>query len=105
MATETKNNGRFYKDDATGMVHREDGPAVEWGDGTKIWYVGGKRSRVGGGPAMEFADGTKVWMTNDEYHREDGPAIEWGTGQKEFYVGGKKMSKAAFEARTNPTKK
>ena len=26
-----------------GKRHRTDGPAIEWGDGTKFWYLNGKR--------------------------------------------------------------
>jgi hypothetical protein len=36
-----------------GKLHREDGPAVEWTNGSKSWYL------------------------NGNLHREDGPAIEW----------------------------
>jgi len=28
------------------MVHREDGPAIEWGDGRKHWYLNGKEYDV-----------------------------------------------------------
>ena len=36
------------------------GPAIEREDGTKTWYVYGKRHRLDG-PARECADGTKLW--------------------------------------------
>ena len=26
-----------------GKLHREDGPAIEWGDGKRWWYLNGKR--------------------------------------------------------------
>jgi hypothetical protein len=38
-------------------LHREDGPAVEWADGRREWWLHGER------------------------HREDGPALEWADGQ------------------------
>ena len=25
-----------------GELHREDGPAIEWSDGTKVWWVNGE---------------------------------------------------------------
>ena len=25
-----------------GKLHREDGPAIEWADGTKVWYLNGE---------------------------------------------------------------
>jgi hypothetical protein len=51
-----------------GKRHREDGPAIEWPDGTKSYWIKGKR------------------------HREDGPAIEWPDGSKEYYINGKEYS-------------
>ena len=48
--------------DPNGKYHREDGPAVEWHDGTKLWYKHGK------------------------LHREDGPTIEWYDGYKAYYL-------------------
>ena len=38
-------------------LHREDGPAIEYANGNKHWYLNGK------------------------LHREDGPAIENANGQ------------------------
>ena len=61
-----------------GKCHREDGPAVEWEDGTKNWWLNGKR------------------------HREDGPAIEWADGGKSWWLNGKKLTEAEFNARMNP---
>ena len=46
------------------LLHREDGPAVEWADSNKSWYLNGK------------------------LHREDGPAIEWSDGDKDYYLNG-----------------
>lgn len=46
-------------------LHREDGPAIEYGDGTKYWYV------------------------NDQLHRENGPAVEYESGYREHWLNGK----------------
>ena len=46
-------------------LHREDGPAVEYAQGSKSWYLNGKRHREDG-PACEYTDGTKYWYLNDE---------------------------------------
>ncbi len=43
--------------------HRLDGPAVEYRDGTKYWYVDDKLHRLDG-PALEFADGSESWYIN-----------------------------------------
>ena len=65
--------------------HRVDGPAAEWANGDKWWYVNGKRHRIGG-PAAEWANGDKWWYVNGKLHRVDGPAIELANGDKEWWV-------------------
>lgn len=70
--------------------HREDGPAVEWANGYKVWFLNGKKHRVGG-PAFESPEGRKEWWLNDKLHRLDGPAIESPDGNL-FYIDGKKYS-------------
>jgi len=45
-----------------GEFHREDGPAVEYANGAKMWYLYGIP------------------------HREDGPAKEYFNGDKEWYL-------------------
>ena len=72
-----------------GKLHREDGPAVEWSDGTKAWYFNGKLHREDG-PAVEWSDGAKEWWMNGESHREDGPAIEYADGGKSWWINGKR---------------
>ena len=69
-------------------LHREDGPALIFPDGTKTWYRHGIIHRDGG-PAVEMEHGTKKWFQNGEEHREDGPAIEYGDGRpgKWFFRG------------------
>jgi hypothetical protein len=43
------------------MLHREDGPAIEYADGDKHWYLNGKRHREDG-PACKLEDGYKAWF-------------------------------------------
>ena len=50
-----------------------------YADGTKYWYLNGKRHREDG-PAVECADGHKEWYLNGKRHREDGPAVECADG-------------------------
>jgi FtsP/CotA-like multicopper oxidase with cupredoxin domain len=69
---------RYYKDKEMTILHREDGPALEWYDGSKFWAINGK------------------------YHRLDGPAIEWANGDKSWYINGKKLSKSEVLQRTAP---
>jgi len=81
------------------QYHREDGPAVEWADGAKYWYINGKHHREDG-PAVECASGYKAWYINGQLHREDGPAIEYASGDKEWYINGERLTEAEFNART-----
>ena len=83
-----------YKNEK-GQYHREDGPAVEYTDGSKFWYQNGMLHREDG-PAIERANGTKKWYKNDIRHRTDGPAIEWVNGTKEWWVNGKEYTKQEF---------
>jgi len=95
-----------------GQLHREDGPAIEWSDGSKEWWRNGQRHREDGparepadgskawwrnglqhredGPAVEWADGSKWWCRNGQLHREDGPAVEWARGDKEWWRNGRR---------------
>lgn len=72
MSTEYKvvkefGNTYWYLD---GCFHREDGPAIEYSDGTKAWFLEGKRHRTDG-PAIEYSDGTKDWYLEGKYLREN----------------------------------
>jgi hypothetical protein len=69
-------NKYYYKDKAMSVFHREDGPAVEWLNGSKEWWLNGKR------------------------HREDGPAIEYSDGDKSWYLNGKKLTEQEFKKKT-----
>jgi hypothetical protein len=54
-------------------LHRVDGPAVEYSDGDKEWYLDGK------------------------LHRVDGPAIEYSDGDTEWYLDGKEYTKKKYD--------
>ena len=75
----------YYKDKEKTMLHREDGPAVEYADGSKGWYQNGKLHRIDG-PALEWFDGDRLWYQNDKLHRMDGPAITTRGESKEWWV-------------------
>jgi len=86
---------RWYNE--SNELHREDGPAMEWADGTKHYYINGQRHREDG-PAMETADGEKHYYINGERHRENGPAVEYAYGGKSYYINGKCLTKKEFKA-------
>ena len=71
--------------DSDGKYHREDGPAVEYSDGSKSWYIHGERHREDG-PACEYSCGTKWWYKHGKAHREDGPAYEKANGYKYYWL-------------------
>lgn len=73
---------RYYN--TAQLLHREDGPAIEWPNGSKEWYQNGVRHREGG-PASEYRDGTHKWWQNGKLHREDGPAIVRTDGYREWW--------------------
>lgn len=58
---------RYYNE--LGYRHREDGPAVEWSNGYKVWYSNGLLHREDG-PAKESANGDKEWWLNDKEYSE-----------------------------------
>jgi hypothetical protein len=93
------NNTFYYKDKEMTIRHREDGPAIEWADGTKKWYLNDKLHREDG-PAVEYSNGTKYWYLNDKLHREDGPAIEWAIGTKSWWLHGKEVTEAEHKRLT-----
>ena len=65
-------NSRWYKDAKCKILHRENGPAVEWHNGVKFWYQ------------------------NDQLHRTDGPAVEWADGDEFWYINGRMMTEYEF---------
>src|SRR6056300_848066 len=68
----------YYSDRKMTILHREDGPAIDYANGDKSWFLDGKR------------------------HREDGPAIEWADGYKAWYINGERLTEKEFNARMNP---
>ena len=60
-------------------------------NGDKFWFLNGKLHREDG-PAIEWADGTNHWYRNGKLHREDGPAVEYPSATKFWYLNGKELS-------------
>jgi hypothetical protein len=89
----------YFKDREMFILHRVDGPAIEWSDGSKEWYLDGKLHREDG-PAVEWLNVSKDWYMNGKRHREDGPAVEWANGTKEWYLNGKQLTEKRHAKRT-----
>jgi hypothetical protein len=71
-----------------GKLHREDGPAIQCASGRKEWYLNGKLHRIGG-PAIEW-NRDAGWFINGKLHHENGPAIIHSNGDKEYWLNGKR---------------
>ena len=86
------NNHIFKSHYANNVLHREDGPAIEYSNGDKEYYINGQRHRENG-PAIDYHDKykeiSKAYYLNGILHRSDGPAIEYVDGLKQYYVNGK----------------
>ena len=51
------------------------------------------------GPAVERSDGSRMWFLDGKLHREDGPAVERPNGTRFWYRNGERLSEEEFEAR------
>ena len=90
---------RWYND--KGQLHRLNGPAIEYADGDKEWWVKGKFHRLDG-PAIEYTNGHKSWFVEGKRHRLDGPAIEHADGYKAWFVEGKLLTEEEFNEYIKP---
>ena len=95
--TVNEHGTRIYRN-PMGQTHRQHGPAVEFANGTKSWWLNGLRHRIDG-PAIEMANGSKAWWLNGQRHRTDGPAVEWADGYKEWYLDGQQFTEEEFHER------
>ena len=86
--TDTDGNKKWY---LNGVLHREDGPAVEHIDGQYGWYINGKLHREDG-PAVYTAHGEKYWFQCGERHRLDGPASIFSNGTTVWYINGSNVT-------------
>ena len=81
--------------DTNGQLHRTDGPALEYADGSKSWYQNGLLHRLDG-PAVVCANGAKYWWQNGLLHRIDGPAIILPDGRKWWYLNDRSLTEDEF---------
>ena len=62
--------GDVFYFNAKGQCHRLDGPAAEWTDGDKEWYMNGKRHREAG-PAIEYSSYKLLeWWIDDKFFKK-----------------------------------
>ena len=59
--------------------------------GTKRWTNSRGLYHQIDGPALEFKNGHKEWWLSGKLHRINGPAVEWANGEKVWWVNGKRL--------------
>ena len=85
--THVLDDGTKEWENEAGELHRDNGPALVRGDGTREYYQYHELHREDG-PAIEHQDGTREYYQYGKLHREDGPAIERADGYKAYYQRG-----------------
>lgn len=83
------------------QLHREDGPAFN-GKTYKAWYKHGQRHRKDG-PAIEYPDGLIEYYINDKKHRLDGPAVIYPDGEVEYWINNVKYDPKSEEYKLQKT--
>ena len=86
-----------------GELHRKDGPAVIYPDGTEVWYSEGLLGRTDG-PTITRPDGSEEWYLPvarwgmSVPHRDGGPAKTHADGTEDWwYVGTRSTREAELE--------
>jgi hypothetical protein len=68
----------------------KDGRDVCPFSGTVRYYLNGQLHRDNA-PAVEYSNGSRLWKQHGEEHREDGAAVEYSNGNKYWYLHGEKL--------------
>lgn len=71
--------GTYWRKD--GLLHREDGPAVEYTNGTKQWWINGEHHREDGPAVINVSTGTNLWYLNGEPSTEEFVMNRWNAMQ------------------------
>jgi len=72
---QTNGTIRFFKDNSSRVLHREDGPAVIMANGLVAYYKFGKLHREDGPALVDTSDKIATWYYEGKAHRDDGPAV------------------------------
>jgi hypothetical protein len=72
--------------------------------GTKIWRLPNGFLHREDGPACEYVNGSRHWYINGELHREDGPAVEHIDGYRGWYINGKEYTEQEYKYKTRSRK-
>jgi len=66
-----------------------------------IYHIPFNRLHRLDGPAIEYSNGTKEWFQCGKCHRTDGPAVIWSDGDEEWWVNDKELNTNEVEAWIN----
>lgn len=66
-------------------LHRDDGPAIIYRNGTEMWYIDGELHRADDEPAIIKLNGFQAWYQNGQRHRKIGPAVVTELGDQHWY--------------------
>jgi len=64
-----------------------------------VWFNRLGQEHREDGPAVEYSDGSKAWLINGKLHRLDGPAIEYANGAVEYWFKGEQLTKEQLETK------
>lgn len=60
------------------------------------WLIKGVKLHREDGPALEFDDGSKCWYCENQLHRLDGPAVIDNRGNKTYWIHGWKFDEEIY---------
>ncbi|MCK5016055.1 MAG: hypothetical protein KAS32_03195 [Candidatus Peribacteraceae bacterium] len=89
------NGDKFWYNEYNDL-HREDGPAIIYSNGTQHWFINGERHREDG-PAITRIDGSEDWYVNGRRHREGAPARIYTNGEVSWWHHGRETNQPEFE--------
>ena len=81
---------------AAGSLLIDGVPTFRDEEHVKEWRVDGRLHRDDG-PAVEWKNGTNEWWQNGKPHREDGAAVEYQDGRKDYWLHGTKVTEGEVE--------
>lgn len=64
--------------------------------GSRRHYNRAKQLHRDAGPAVEYANGTGLWFHNGVLHRTDGPAVVYDNGTCEWWIKGIPLSQQSY---------
>ena len=88
-------NSWYEIDEREYVMYTLRGYELDVAESRVIWNLDNKLHREDG-PAVTYRDGTQEWWLNDKLHREDGPAVIWADGTKQWYLNGQEYTERNF---------